>query len=52
MSDFSVRLVALRQQKGYSQEQLAFKMGVTKQTISNYERGLRSPDREMMENLA
>ena len=52
MSDFSVRLVALRQQKGYSQEQLALKMGVTKQTISNYERGLRSPDREMMENLA
>ena len=52
MSDFRVRLVALRQQKGYSQEQLAFKIGCTKQTISNYERGLRSPDREMMENLA
>lgn len=51
MSDFRARLVALRQLRGYSQEQLALKMGVTKQTISNYERGIRSPDREMIERL-
>lgn len=52
MSDFSARLVALRQRRGYSQEQLALKMGITKQTISNYERDIRSPDREMIERLA
>ena len=52
MSDFSARLVALRQRRGYSQEQLALKMGITKQTISNYERDIRSPDRETIERLA
>ena len=52
MSDFSARLVALRQRRGYSQEQLALKMGITKQTISNYERDIRSPDKEMIEQLA
>jgi len=51
-ADFSDRLVALRLKKDYSQEQLALKMGVTKQTISNYERGTRSPDREMIEQLS
>lgn len=52
MSDFSTRLIALRQRKGYSQEQLALKMGVTKQTISNYERDIRSPDRVTIERLS
>ena len=52
MSVFSERLSTLRQKRGYSQEQLALKMGVTKQTISNYERDSRSPDREMLERLA
>ncbi|MBR2697937.1 MAG: helix-turn-helix domain-containing protein [Clostridia bacterium] len=52
MSDFSARLISLRQEKGYSQEQLALKMGVTKQTISNYERDLRSPDRGTIGMLA
>ena len=52
MSDFSARLVVLRQRRGYSQEQLALKMGITKQTISNYERDIRSPDRETIERLA
>lgn len=52
MSDFSARLVALRQRRGYSQEQLALKMGITKQTISNYERDIRSPDRETIKRFA
>ena len=52
MSVFSERLSTLRQMRSYSQEQLALKMGVTKQTISNYERDIRSPDRDMLERLA
>lgn len=52
MSVFSERLSTLRQKRGYSQEQLALKMGVTKQTISNYERDNRSPDKEMLERLS
>ena len=52
MSVFSERLSTLRQKHGYSQEQLALKMGVTKQTISNYERDSRSPDKGMLEQLA
>lgn len=35
-----------------SQAQLAQKLGVTKQTISNYENNVREPDFEMLDTLA
>lgn len=45
-------IAAIRTQRGMSQQQLADKMGLTKQAISNYERGVREPDYVTLEALA
>lgn len=37
-------LIKLRKEAGLSQEELSAKLGVTQQTISKYERGIREPD--------
>lgn len=37
---FSTRLKRLREQNGYTQEKLGETMGVTRQTISSWERGV------------
>ena len=50
--DFKERLRELRQQRGYSQEELAKQLGLSKSAISMYERGARTPDFETMELLA
>lgn len=44
MASFTERLRQLRKQAGLSQQELADKMQVTKQTISQYERNVRKPD--------
>lgn len=51
MSSFKDRLRTLRKQNLLSQQELADKMGVSKQTISQYERGVREPDFESLEAL-
>lgn len=38
------KILLLRKKEGYSQEALAEKMNVTRQTISNWEAGITSPD--------
>lgn len=38
--DFQTKLIELRKQKGWSQEQLGDMIGVTRQTISKWELGL------------
>lgn len=43
MATFGERLRYLRKQKGATQEDLAELLGVNKQTISGYERGIRRP---------
>lgn len=48
MSLFGSRLKALRLSNGYTQQDLATKVGVHKQTISQYERGVRKPDPDML----
>lgn len=56
MATFGERLRFLRQQKGITQEELAELLGVNKQTISGYERGVRRPagenSMEVYETLA
>ena len=52
MATFATRLKELRGKSGLSQPQLAQEIGVTKQTISLWERGPRRPDFQTMENLA
>lgn len=51
MATFTERLRELRIQNNYSQQDLADKMGVTKQTISQYERGVRKPDMDTLTAL-
>ena len=42
----------LRQQKGMTQEVLAEKLHIVRQTVSKWEKGLSVPDSEMLVNLA
>ena len=50
MATFGERLKFLRDQKGVTQEDLAELLGVNKQTISGYERGVRKPDFERLDD--
>ena len=43
---FKDNLIALRKINGYSQDELADKIGVTRQTLSKYETGESLPDIE------
>lgn len=45
------RLVELRKEKNLSQEELAEKLYVSRQTISNWERGKTYPDIDSLDNL-
>lgn len=51
MKNFKDRLKDLREQRALSQKALADKLDVNKQTISQYERGVRKPDLEMLSLL-
>ena len=49
---FSENLKTLRIQKGMSQEVLAERLHVVRQTVSKWEKGLSVPDAEMLKQLA
>ena len=51
MKNFKDRLKDLREQRALSQKALADKLDVNKQTISQYERGVRKPDLDMLSVL-
>ena len=51
MGEFKSRLKELRMQAGISQEKLADMLGVTKASISHYERGIRKPDSDTLTAL-
>lgn len=42
----------LRKHKGFTQEELAIKLHVVRQTVSKWEKGLSVPDAEMLQRLA
>lgn len=46
------RISTRRKQLGMSQNALASEVGVTKQAISNYEKGIRTPDFEVLDYLS
>ncbi|MGM0113398.1 helix-turn-helix domain-containing protein [Enterococcus sp. DIV0187] len=52
IENFGSNLTRLRKEKGLSQEELADKVGLKKQTISNIERGRRYPTFESLERIA
>ena len=49
---FSENLKTMRKEKGFSQEQLATRLNVVRQTISKWEKGLSVPDAELLIQLA
>ena len=52
MNPVSKNMLRLRRQKGMTQAELAEKMAVTRQTISNWEGGKSLPDIESLKSLA
>lgn len=46
------KLKQVRKAKGLSQEQLAVKLNVVRQTISKWEKGFSVPDTEMLIKMA
>jgi putative transcriptional regulator len=49
---FSENLKALRKQKGFSQEELAARLHVVRQTVSKWEKNLSVPDADTLIRLA
>lgn len=49
---FQENLKALRKQKGITQEELAARLNVVRQTVSKWEKGLSVPDSELLIRLA
>ena len=49
---FNENLKILRKEKGYSQDQLAARLNVVRQTISKWEKGISVPDAELLIQLA
>lgn len=52
MEDIDSAIQRIREEKGYTQDQLAEKLFVSRQTISNYERNKSQPSLEMLERIA
>jgi DNA-binding XRE family transcriptional regulator len=50
--EFSDKLKELRTKKGLSQEELAQKLFITRETVSRYESGTRSPDLATLKRIA
>ena len=50
--DLGNKILKLRKEKGYSQEELAEKLDVTRQTISNWELGSTQPNPEQLKGLS
>ena len=48
----SENIKTIRKSKGYSQEELAVKLNVVRQTISKWEQGLSVPDSEMLISIS
>lgn len=52
MASFGERLKQLREERGMTQEEVAKILDVTKVAISGYERGVRHPRFDILDNLA
>ena len=50
-TEFHKYLTVFRKQRGYTQAELANKLGISRSTYANYESGNRSPDLEMLERI-
>lgn len=48
----SENIRSIRESRGLSQEELAIKLNVVRQTVSNWERGLSVPDSDMLISIS
>lgn len=46
------RIAELREQKGWTQEQLSASIGISRAALSHYEKNRRKPDYETLDRLA
>jgi putative transcriptional regulator len=49
---FGENLKTIRKAKGYTQEELAIRINVVRQTVSKWEKGLSVPDAEILSRIA
>lgn len=49
---FSENLKTMRKAKGFTQEELAIKLNVVRQTVSKWEKGLSVPDADVLSKIA
>lgn len=49
---FRENLKTIRKAKGYTQEELAIKVNVVRQTVSKWEKGLSVPDADVLSHIA
>ena len=49
---FGENLKAMRKAKGYTQEEMAIKINVVRQTVSKWEKGLSVPDADVLSQIA
>lgn len=49
---FNENLKTIRKAKGYTQEELAIKLNVVRQTVSKWEKGLSVPDADVLSKIA
>lgn len=52
MLNFKDKLIMLRKQHNLTQDELAKRLGITRSAVANYEKGIREPNFEMLENIA
>ncbi len=49
---FNENLKSIRKAMGYTQEELAIKLNVVRQTVSKWEKGLSVPDADILSRMA
>lgn len=52
MKEFAERLKKIRREQGYTQQQLADLLGISKSAISMYENGVREPELSFIQKMA
>ena len=52
MIDLSNKIKSLRELKGWTQDEFALRLGISRSAVGNYEQGTREPDFETLENIA
>ena len=52
MLNFKDKLIRLRKDNNLTQDELAKKLKISRSAVANYEKGIREPNFEMLENIA